>query len=95
MTRNTDRRNKPCREALIEFQGGDDNLGVILGTYEPDVQCMGTHVGWDSCLEILGDMPATTEPKVFGLEGQPGVEEVLPMDLVSGTVHSISKIDPN
>lgn len=56
---------------------------------------MGTHVGWDSCLEILGDMPATTEPKVFGQEGQPGVEEVIPMDLVSGTVHPISKIDPN
>lgn len=48
---------------------------------------MGTHVGWQSCLEILADMPATTEPKIFGLAGQPGVQEVLPIDITTGTVN--------
>ena len=82
-----DRCNKPCREVLIEFEGGDNNLGVILGTYEPDVQCMGTHTEATSCLDILADMPATTEVKTFGPEGQPGVEEVLPIDIASCTMN--------
>ena len=89
MTKSRDRRNKPCRKALIAFLGGDDNLGIILGTYEPDVQCMGTQTSSAPCLEVLADMPATTEVKTFGLQGQPGVEEVLPVDIVSRTMNPV------
>lgn len=56
---------------------------------------MGTHTGWTSCLEVLADMPATTEVKTFGLEGQPGVEEVLPIDVISCTVNPLPKTNPN
>ena len=56
---------------------------------------MGTHPGWDSCLDILADMPATTDTKVFGLEGQPGVQEVLPIAIPSGTVNAISRVKGN
>lgn len=81
---------------LINFQGGDNNLGVILGSYQPDVQCTATHTGNpQSCLEILADMPATTDTRIFGPQGHPGVQENLPIEIASSTVTSISPVDPN
>lgn len=70
-------------------------MGVIIGTYEPDVQCMGTHPGWRSCLDILADMPTTTDIRVFGLEGRPGVQEVLPLEIASSTVNPIFLVKVN
>ena len=65
-------------------------MGVIIGTYEPDVQCMGTYPGWRSCLDVLADMPTTPNMRVFGPEGRPGVQEVLPLEIASSTVNPIS-----
>ena len=82
---------------LINPPGGDDNLGIIVGTYQPDVQCMAAIPmrSTKSCLDILADMPATTDTKIFGEEGQAGVQEVLPLEYQSGTVISVSPVDPN
>ena len=80
---------------LISLQGGDNNLGVIVGTYQPDVQCMATlTTSAQSCLDILADMPATTNPTVFG-EGDPRAQEALPIAIASSTVIPISPVDTN
>lgn len=82
---------------LINPQGGDDNLGVIVGTYQPDVQCTAavTMSSTRSCLDILADMPATTNTRIFGEQSQAGVQEVLPLEYQSSTVISINPVDPN
>lgn len=81
---------------LINLQGGDNNLGVIVGTYQPDVQCMAAlPTSARSCLDILADMPATTDIRIFGEEGDPGAQEILPLNIASSTVISISPVDAN
>ena len=82
---------------LINPQGGDDNLGIIVGTYQPDVQCMSAVPmrSTRSCLDILADMPATTDTRIFGEVWQAGVQEVLPIEYQSSMVISISPVDPN
>lgn len=71
--------------------GGDNNLAVILGTYQIPVACRGTLRSWESCRDILYDIPADKIPRVFGPRGDPGVVENLPYNIGSGT--SIAPFD--
>ncbi|KAI4225397.1 MAG: hypothetical protein L6R36_003939 [Xanthoria steineri] len=64
--------------------GGDNQLAVALGTYEPTVQCRGVFgPEWTSCRDILGDMPAYKTEMVFGPRGAPGVQQPLPLRIES------------
>ena len=48
------------------FLGGDNRVGVILGTYQPVIECRGFLPGWDQCPQILWGMMASPEYKRFG-----------------------------
>lgn len=63
--------------------GGDNNLAVILGTYHRPVSCRGALPTWESCKDILFDMPANKLPQVFGSPGDPTVTEDLPYRIES------------
>ena len=65
--------------------GGDNQLSVVLGVYEPRVQCRGT-IGmseWGSCRDIIGDMPADQEKRKFGPGSDPTVQVPLPYPIHS------------
>ena len=63
--------------------GGDNNLAMILGTYQMPVSCRGALPSWDSCRDILYDMPADKVPRVFGPGSDPAVTEDLPYSIDS------------
>ncbi|KAL9074960.1 MAG: hypothetical protein Q9161_001890 [Pseudevernia consocians] len=63
---------------------GGENIAVVLGTYQPDVQCRGAFSAWASCRSILGDMPTLTTTKIFGPREDPVVQIPLPQILASG-----------
>ncbi len=48
--------------------GGDDNLAVIVGAYNRPVQCRGHFPAWESCRELLRDVPATKLKEYFGVD---------------------------
>ena len=54
-----------------------------MGSYHTSVQCRGQLQPWDSCREILEEMPATTHLDVFGPGENPAHVE-LPQGLLSG-----------
>ena len=66
--------------------GGDNNLDVIITTYEPNIRCGAQDVFRDSpgCGQILAEMPASTEKVRSGPDGLPGVQEQLPQLFVAG-----------
>lgn len=65
--------------------GGDNNLAVVLSTYNPKVRCgdaeIFTHA--PSCESVMADMPASTAKMLFGPESVPGVQEPLPQLIAS------------
>lgn len=63
---------------------GGQNIAVVLGTYQPDVQCRGSFGPWSSCRSILGDMPTLTRTEIFGPQDDPTVQIPLPQMLESG-----------
>ena len=69
-------------------KGQHENLLVVLSRYEPSVACFGPRFRVDFpdpvLQNLLAIIPATTERKVFGPDGEPGVQVVLPF------VHTIS-----
>lgn len=65
--------------------GGDNNLAVVLGTYHLPVSCRGTFPSWQSCRDIIYDMPASKLPQVFGPRDDPAVTEDLPYNIDSCT----------
>ena len=77
---------------LVDFEfwinggaGGDNQLSVVLGVYEPDVQCRGTidSSEWGSCRDILVDMPAGQHETKFGPGSDPSVQVPLPFHIDS------------
>ncbi|KAL8821487.1 MAG: hypothetical protein Q9191_007294 [Dirinaria sp. TL-2023a] len=58
--------------------GDDENVAIVLGTYQPSIRCLGTIAAWESCPAILYSMEATTRSEVFGLGSDPRSEVVLP-----------------
>ncbi|KAM0804547.1 hypothetical protein BDR22DRAFT_605878 [Usnea florida] len=64
--------------------GGDNNLAVVLGIYQPNVQCRGTFgPEWSSCRDVLGDMPVSKTRLTFGPRNVPGVQQGLPVAIES------------
>ena len=64
--------------------GGDNNLAVIMGAYEPMVQCKGVISSWKSCKDIMYDMPAFTNDEIFGPPTDPSAAIHLPQQVESG-----------
>ncbi|KAM0796912.1 hypothetical protein BDR22DRAFT_892841 [Usnea florida] len=62
---------------------GGQNMAVVLGTYQPNVQCRGPFSAWKSCRYILGDMPALTRPEIFGPPEDHAVQIPLPQKVES------------
>lgn len=76
-----------------------------MGTYHELITCRGTLSSWESCREILYDMPADKRPEIFGPQDDPTVTEELPQKITSckGThefflenliSHSLTKTHP-
>ena len=60
-------------------------MGLVLGTYQPNVQCRGFFSNWVSCRGIVGDMPVLTTPEIFGPADDPAVQIILPHTLEAGS----------
>lgn len=56
---------------------------MIVGAYEPNVQCRGAFPTWQSCRDVLNDMPADTKYEVFGPATDPDAEVHLPQQVES------------
>ena len=52
--------------------------------YKPEVECRGDFPTWSSCLNVVGEMPASTEPLLFGPEEDPNAQVLLPHFIESG-----------
>ena len=70
---------------------GDGTLAVVLGSAQVIVACKGTFPKPRSCRDILGDMEATTQRKVFGLAEDPDTQVVLPAQVKSGNIASLTR----
>ena len=68
---------------MTDNVGGDNNLAVVLGTYQLPVICRRSLTSWGSCRDILYDMPANEERQVFGARSDPAVTEDLPWKIES------------
>ena len=60
-------------------------MAVILGTYQPNVQCRGPFSTWSSCRSVLGDMPVLTTPEIFGPIEDHAVQIALPQKVESSS----------
>ncbi|KAF6237650.1 hypothetical protein HO173_003851 [Letharia columbiana] len=72
--------------------GGDNNLAIILGAYEMPVTCRGTLATWESCRDVLYDMPADKVRRVFGPGSDPAVTEDLPYNIDSSDLKCSANI---
>lgn len=63
--------------------GGDNNLAIVLGTYEPSIRCQGTIVKKVYCPAILWDMPAGNERQLFHPDTDPRRQVSLPIVIKS------------
>ena len=70
---------------ILEIAGGDGNLAVVMGTYQPSIRCRGDLPGWRSCPPIVHSMEATQQSKLFSLPPNPARDETLPCIIRSGT----------
>ncbi|KAF6223370.1 hypothetical protein HO133_000212 [Letharia lupina] len=76
----------------IIMGGGDNNIAVVMGVFEPKIQCRGNFDTSLSCKDILAEMPATTELEVFGPHDTPFVKEILPQEVASGDDQCILRL---
>ena len=60
-------------------------MAVILGTYQPNVQCRGPFGAWSSCRSVLGDMPVLSRPEIFGSPEDHAVQIPLPQKVESSS----------
>lgn len=67
---------------LILYEGGSQNLVIVLSIYEPTVACFGRQftmkVATQTLQNLLSQIPVSTERQTFGPEGEPGVQVVVP-----------------
>ena len=64
---------------------GGQNMAVILGTYQPNVQCRGPFSAWSFCRSVLGDMPVLTIPEISGPPEDHTVQIPLPQKVESSS----------
>ncbi|KAF6241482.1 hypothetical protein HO173_000192 [Letharia columbiana] len=84
--------NDPSQGGIVSNIGGDNNIAVVMGVFEPKVQCRGNFDTSLSCRDILADMPATTELEVFGPHDAPFVKEMLPLEVASADNQCILRL---
>ena len=60
-------------------------MGLVLGAYQPNIQCHRSFSEWSACRGIVGDMPVLTRPEIFGPGDAPLVQVVLPHTLEAGS----------
>ncbi|KAL8765254.1 MAG: hypothetical protein Q9209_007610 [Squamulea sp. 1 TL-2023] len=63
---------------VISNIGGDNNLAVILGRYEPMVTCLGRLPALRSCATAIHNMEVSTEDLVFGRPSSPHTQVGIP-----------------
>ncbi|CAF9906187.1 hypothetical protein IMSHALPRED_004122 [Imshaugia aleurites] len=73
----------PSQGGIVSNIGGDNNVAVIMGVYEPKVQCRGDFAFPKSCRDVVGDMPASTDLEIFGPRDAPSVMVALPLEIHS------------
>ena len=61
-------------------------MAIVLGTYQPDVNCRGAFGPWESCRSVLGDMPTFRATEIFGPSEDPTVQVPLPQLVASGSL---------
>ena len=68
----------------LHWLGGDNNLAVIMGAYASPsaIRCYGSLPGY-SCLDMLQEMPATTEMEIFGPSRTSPATVLLPQNFTS------------
>ena len=67
--------------------GGDNNLALVLGKYDPgggSVQCGRREDGLGSCRDIVANMDVDARIKFFGPEEDPQADVKLPYSLTNG-----------
>ncbi len=65
-------------------QGGDNNLYVAIGKYQPRVRCDQSSIPappWKSCHHIWGDMQTEQERQIFGRGSDPTIQVALPIKM--------------
>ena len=65
-------------------------MGLVLGTYQPNVQCRGSFTGWTSCRGIVADMSVDARPEIFGPGNAPLVQVVVPLTLEAGSLNLVT-----
>ncbi|CAF9905584.1 MAG: hypothetical protein ALECFALPRED_001037 [Alectoria fallacina] len=76
--------------------GGDNNLGVAIANYKPNIKCDSTSAAgplWKSCVAVFANMKATKQARIFGYSGDPGVDEGLPLVLEAADGKCQASID--
>ena len=68
--------------------GGDGNVAVIVGKYQPSVTCRGLIPHWDSCISVLCRMPAGQEELIMGPPSDPRHQVGLPVFISTGEFFS-------
>jgi len=65
---------------ITSSSGQNKNLVVVLSVYEPYVACFGPSESFKGAgQDLLGMIPVDTKTQIFGPEGEPGVEVVVPV----------------
>lgn len=67
--------------------GQNQNLVVVLSVYAPYVACYGPSEPFRGAgQDLLGMIPVSTEPQIFGAAGEPGIEVVVPKKFAQARV---------
>lgn len=78
----TDFRNPPL--------GGDGNVELVLGSYQPSVICSSTLPSWRSCDAVITGMDADHQEQVFGEASNPYTQVSLPHEVYAGRTSTSS-----
>ena len=80
-------KSESLSQTSLPLPGGDNNIDVVMAIYKPNVKCDPTSTAgppWGSCVAVFASMRASKRIRVFGFQGDPNVEEELPLVLEGG-----------